>query len=82
MMTANTIRLLGAALLLIGVVKAWTHSQSFGLLRMPSCLGGDILVRIDAPLWHQFHCWGCYVALLGLAVLLLPIAQKRFAAVM
>lgn len=77
MMTAHTLRIFGAALILIGGAKAWMHSQAAGLLKLPTCLGPDVLVRIDTPLWHQVHCWGCYAALAGLAFLALPIVQRR-----
>ncbi|MEL6828975.1 MAG: hypothetical protein AAFO63_02450 [Pseudomonadota bacterium] len=76
-MTPLSFRRLGAALVLIGAIKAWGHSQAAGLLRLPSCFGDDVLVRVDVPLWHQVHCWGCYVALAGLAIILPPIVQRR-----
>lgn len=77
MMTTQALRIAGAILLLIGGIKAWTHSQSAGLLRLPTCLGEDILVRVDTSVWHQVHCWGCYVALLGMALMIAPSLQRR-----
>jgi len=76
-MTASTLRLIGALFVLIGAIKVWTHSQSAGLLSVPTCFGGDALIRVDMPLWHQVHCWGCYVALAGFAALALPDVWKR-----
>lgn len=78
-MTTRALRIFGASLLLIGGIKAWAHSQSAGLLRLPSCLGEDVLVRVDTSLWHQVHCWGCYVALAGLLLIVLPSLRREHA---
>lgn len=75
-MTTQALRIFGASLLLIGGIKAWAHSQSAGLLRLPSCLGEDVIVRVDTSLWHQVHCWGCYAALAGLLLIVLPSAKR------
>lgn len=77
MMTTQALRFIGTAMLLIGSLKAWAHSQSASVLRLPSCLGEDVLVRLDAPLWHQVHCWGCYVAIAGLLLIAAPMVQHR-----
>lgn len=67
----QTLRMLvGAFLALIGIIKAWTHSVAVSTLAVPGCFGGDFIVRLDAPLLHRFHCWGCYVAVIGFAVML------------
>ncbi len=79
-MTARIQALLGAALLLIGALKALSHLTAASTLTIPGCLGGNFIVQLDTPLWHQIHCWGCYVALLGLGLMLhtaLQLAQKQ-----
>lgn len=36
---------------------------------LPSCLGSNVYIEIGetSPIWH---CWGCYVLAVGLAVLM------------
>ena len=62
--------LLGSFLALIGIIKAWLHSVAVSTLAVPGCFGGDFIVRLDVPLIHRFHCWGCYVVVIGFALML------------
>lgn len=61
--------LLGLAILLIGLIKAVDHSMAAGTLAIPTCFGNQITVSVDVPLWHRVHCWGCYVAAFGAAMM-------------
>ncbi len=58
----------GMALVIIGSIKAWTHAMAAGTLAVPGCLGSDFILKLDVPIWHRVHCWGCYVAIVGLAL--------------
>lgn len=61
--------LLGLAILLIGLIKAVDHSMAAGTLAIPTCFGGEVTISVDTPLWHRVHCWGCYVAAFGTALI-------------
>lgn len=69
--------LAGMALALIGALKAWTHAMAAGTLAVPGCLGGDFILKVDVPLWHRVHCWGCYVAIIGTALALYGFSRWR-----
>lgn len=60
--------LLGLAILLIGLIKAIDHSMAAGTLAIPTCFGNEITLSVDVPIWHRVHCWGCYVAAFGAAL--------------
>ncbi len=62
--------LLGSLLVLIGTLKVWLNSVAVSTLAIPGCFGGDFIVRLDVPLIHRLHCWGCYVAVIGFAFML------------
>lgn len=68
-MSARTQIFIGLSLLVIGLIKTVDHSMAAGMLTIPTCFGGEITMSVDVPLWHRVHCWGCYVAAFGLAVL-------------
>lgn len=68
-MTRSTLTIIGAALVLIGAVKAWTLMQAARFITIPSCLGPDSIVRLDGTFNLQAHCWGCYTALFGLVLI-------------
>lgn len=77
-MTKPTFAIIGMAIFLIGAVKTWTHMQASQFLTIPNCLGSETIVRLDGPLGIQVHCWGCYAALFGLALIVVPsIWTKR-----
>lgn len=55
--------LLGLGLLVVGLTKIWMHLNAGATLTLEGCQGGTFSVPIGrAPA----HCWGCYVAGLGL----------------
>lgn len=59
----------GIVLMVIGILKAWSHAVSASTLTVPGCFGGDFVLQLNSPIWHRVHCWGCYVALAGFALL-------------
>jgi len=68
-MSARTQILIGLSFLVIGLMQAVDHSMAAGMLTIPTCFGGEITMSVDVPLWHRVHCWGCYVAAFGLAIM-------------
>lgn len=60
--------LVGLALLIVGLVKAFDHSLAAGTLVIPMCFGGEMSISVDTPIWQRLHCWGCYVAAFGFAL--------------
>lgn len=57
----------------------YIEAQTTGVLLIPTCLGADMAVSIDVPIWDRLHCWGCYAAATGLAVLS-AVGFKRYGA--
>ncbi|MEM8616261.1 MAG: hypothetical protein AAGF20_04935 [Pseudomonadota bacterium] len=68
-MSVRTRLALGFLIFIVGVVKALDHSQAVGTLTVTTCLGEPLTLEVGASLWHRVHCWGCYVALAGLALM-------------
>ena len=60
----------GLIFIIVGVLKAWDHSQGMGVLSIPGCLGRDFTVSVSVPIWQQVHCWGCYLAIAGAGLLI------------
>jgi hypothetical protein len=67
-MSKYAILFLGLTLIVVGALKTWMHLQTARTLLVPGCLGSDFIIRLDAPITLQTHCWGCYVALTGTAL--------------
>ena len=67
----------GGILLIVGAVKAWSHVSMAGTMIVPGCFGRDFLIQVDAPVWQSVHCWGCYLALAGALILLLPFLSRQ-----
>ncbi len=67
----------GAIVTAIGAAKAWTHAQALGSINIPGCLGSTFTLHVQAPLAAQAHCWGCYVAALGAALMLSAAMGQR-----
>ena len=57
---------IGMAMILVGLVKAWTHMAAESHLLVSTCLGRSIAIPLDTPIWERAHCWGCYLALFGM----------------
>ena len=62
--------LIPAVTLIVGLVKMGITARSDGSLILPTCLGNSIEISIAGshPVW--MHCWGCYVALFGILMIL------------
>lgn len=77
--------LAGLVLMVIGVAKAWFHMTATSTIAFPTCNGGSVLVAVGTGNWFErAHCWGCYAALLGFALIaaaaVLSWRQRRPAA--
>ena len=63
-------------LVIIGAMQAWTHAVAMSTLLVPGCLNGGFYLQVDVPVWQRVHCWGCYVAIAGLALLARAIYRR------
>lgn len=64
----------GLALLVIGTAKAMAHSATLDPMAAYWCRASDLVGSTEpanAMSWFSGHCWGCPVAFLGAALLLL-----------
>lgn len=61
--------IIGITLLIAGLIRMYIEAQTAGVLLIPTCLGGDMAVSLDLPIWQRLHCWGCYAAASGASVL-------------
>ncbi len=66
----------GTALFLIGILKVWLHMNTATTLMVPGCLGTEFVIRLSATQSDLGHCWGCYVALAGLFIMLGALIVK------
>ena len=70
----------GIALLLLGAVKVWTHTQSLQAFLSVRCGPEGFASAHHAPtLWMNAlngHCWGCPVAILGGVWILVAVASR------
>ena len=57
--------LVGVAMILVGLAKAWHHMAAESHLLISTCLGGQVAIPLDTPFLARAHCWGCYLALFG-----------------
>jgi hypothetical protein len=69
----------GLGVLAIGLAKTFVHLNSPEMLQVPGCLGSTYLIPLSNAHPAIGHCWGCYVALAGAAMIVLSIANQRFA---
>lgn len=68
----------GLMLVIIGGVKAWTHATSASYLFLPMCTGRTLSVPIEGGMTlASLHCWGCYVAVIGVVMVAYDIYTRR-----
>lgn len=73
-MSRMSIFLVGAICVGIGALKVWLHVSSGPVLTFESCQGGVLTI---AKTNSGAHCWGCYTAALGTALLAIGIWPLR-----
>ena len=70
----------GVSLLLVGAAKVWTHTQSLQAFLSVRCGPEGLSLAANTPtFWSNMfagHCWGCPVALAGLALIFLAAAAQ------
>lgn len=74
-MPQNIQLIAGAILVIGGSIKAWTHAVAISTLAVPGWLAGKFVLRLDMPLLHRVHCWGCYAAVVGFGLLTSVLVQ-------
>jgi len=73
-MSAAQQALFGLIMIAIGGLKTWLHINAATVLALPTCNGRILELSLNnSSGLTQLHCWGCYLALAGLAVLGLAI---------
>jgi hypothetical protein len=69
----------GIAMLAVGTVKVWTHTQSLQAFLSVRCGPEGVSSAVSGPtFWTSMfagHCWGCPVSLAGAAMILVAIAM-------
>ena len=76
-MTPTHQSLLGLAMVLLGAVKTWLHIGSIPVLYLATCTGKTIAVSAGQTNWfEQAHCWGCYMLIAGLVVVVHAAARQ------
>ncbi|MGH1421570.1 MAG: hypothetical protein ACRBEQ_07110 [Hyphomonas sp.] len=68
--------LIGMALLMAGLARMYVEAQATGTLIIPGCLGSDLAVHLDVPIWNRLHCWGCYASAAGASLIAFSGFQK------
>ncbi|MEO1567914.1 MAG: hypothetical protein AAFR94_01670 [Pseudomonadota bacterium] len=67
---------LGLVLATVGATKAWLTAQAAGTAMLIGCGSKDFAVILGGPAWHPAHCWGCYVAAAGAALVIGAVAMR------
>ncbi|MEO0465651.1 MAG: hypothetical protein AAF216_03835 [Pseudomonadota bacterium] len=61
--------LAGLSLLFAGGLKIHDTATAQGGLIVPGCMSGEFILPISAPAPSLLHCWGCYLAGVGIALM-------------
>lgn len=70
--------LIGLVMIALGSVKTWLHMGSVPLLSLPTCTGETVTIALTGSSWlERAHCWGCYMLVGGLAIVLLSLVQQH-----
>ena len=77
-MMHNRLPLFGLVMIAVGAVKTWLHMGTVPLLALPTCTGDVITVELAGGTWlTRAHCWGCYMLVAGLVVVLFSLLHQR-----
>ena len=69
-MHARHLFALGSVLLGLGSLKIWLHLQHARDLAITTCLGQTVRIPVaETSFIGTWHCWGCYAAALGTALI-------------
>jgi len=70
----------GIAMLVVGAVKVWTHTQSLQAFLSVRCGPEGLSSAANGPtFWTSMfagHCWGCPVSFAGAAMILVAVAMQ------
>ena len=66
----------GLAMIAVGLLKAYLHTMSTGVIHITTCLGRDVTLYAQGSLWSNAHCWGCYMALAGVLVIVATVSRR------
>lgn len=69
--------LIGSGLIIVGLIKAWLHAGASQTLILPGCFESSFEVTLNSGSISHLHCWGCYSAAFGAALLVASLIALR-----